>query len=170
MKIVFFGSSSFSIPVLSALLDSKHQIVLVVTTSPQKKGRGQKLTPTVIQELANQNKLLCVSPENIRTESFLKELKEKNPDFIVVASYGKILPDSVLKIPSKYGLNVHPSLLPRYRGAAPIARQLLNGEKETGVSIARLISKLDAGEILAQLPQSSDADQVRPFRKSRQEA
>jgi len=150
MNIIFFGSSDFSIPVLSSIERSAHQIVCVVTTPPRKKGRGQKKLPTVVQEWAQSKSIQVIAPEKINTPEFTKSIQDLAPDCLIVASYGKMIPDSVLKIPKHYPLNVHPSLLPKYRGAAPIARQILNGETKSGVTIARITSKLDAGEIIAQ--------------------
>ncbi len=150
MKLVFFGSSDFSISVLNVLTDSDHQVVCIVTTPPRKKGRGQKESPTVVQSWAENKSIPVLAPEKINTPEFVEKIKSLQPDCLVVASYGKMIPDAVLKIPAQQPLNVHPSLLPRYRGAAPIARQLLNGEAISGVTIARITSKLDAGEIIAQ--------------------
>ncbi len=150
MKLVFFGSSDFSIPVLSALLNSSHQIELVVTTPPKKKGRGQKESKSIVHDWALSHSLACTAPADIKSLDFCGELKKLSPDCFVVASYGKILPNSILKIPIKFPINVHPSLLPKYRGAAPIARQLLNGETHSGVTLAAITEKLDAGEIMAQ--------------------
>lgn len=150
MNIIFFGSSDFSIPVLSALERSSHKIVCVVTLPAQKKGRGQKESPTVVYQWAESKSIRLAAPHKINMPEFEQTIKALTPDCLVVASYGKMIPDSVLKVPKHYSLNVHPSLLPKYRGAAPIARQILNGETESGVTIARITKKLDGGEIMAQ--------------------
>ncbi len=150
MKVVFFGSSDFSIPVLQALIHARHDIVLVVTTPPKKKGRGQKISGTIVEDFASSNQIRSVAPNNLKSEDFSQTLKSAHCDCLVVASYGKILPSNILRIPSKLPLNVHPSLLPKYRGAAPIAYQLLNGENVGGVTIAVVTEQLDAGDILIQ--------------------
>lgn len=150
MNVVFFGSSSFSVPVLSALEKSSHRVIGVVTVLPKRKGRGQKELPTVVQEWAKSKSIPVAAPEKINSPEFNQIIRAWKPDSLVVASYGKMIPDSVLSAAKHYPLNVHPSLLPRYRGAAPIARQLLHGETKSGVTIARITSKLDAGEIIAQ--------------------
>ena len=150
MKLVFFGSSDFSIPVLDALVRSRHSVDLIVTTPPQKKGRGRKESESRVADWASEHRLVCAALPLLTDRKFLTELSAIRADCFVVASYGKMLPGPVLKIPLKYPLNVHPSLLPKYRGAAPIQCQLLSDEHETGVSIAKITSKLDAGEILLQ--------------------
>lgn len=158
MKLIFFGSSEFSIPVLSDLESSSHAIACVVTTPARKKGRGQKESPTVVHDWAESKLIKVLSPEKINKPEFVQELEAFKPDCLVVASYGKMIPDQILKLPKHYPLNIHPSLLPKYRGAAPIARQLLNGETESGITIARITSKLDAGEIILQQKVKIDDD------------
>ena len=162
MNLVFFGSSDFSIPVLSALMTSMHRVRAVVTVPPKPKGRGQKVSATVVKAWADEKSLTCFSPERLNDPVFEKELRAIAPDCLVVASYGKMLPNWALTLPRQYPLNVHPSLLPRYRGAAPIARQLLNGEKQTGITIAQITEKLDAGAIIAQetVPILPDEDNI----------
>ena len=165
MKLAFFGSSSFSIPVLKSLAASKHSVDLIVTTPPAKQGRGQKEKPSEVEVYCQLAGLSCLSPHDIKSEEFTESLRSLGIDAFAVASYGKMLPDTLLSIPKKIPLNVHPSLLPKYRGAAPIARQLWNGETESGVSIAKITSHLDAGEILAQrkmtIEMSDDAISLR---------
>ena len=141
MNIIFFGSSDFSIPVLSALERSSHQIGCVVTIPPRKKGRGQKESPSVVREWAESKSIHVIAPDKINTPEFEQTVRKLKPDCLVVASYGKMIPNQILKIPQYYPLNVHPSLLPKYRGAAPIARQLLNGERESGSTIRRSTDK-----------------------------
>lgn len=151
MNIVFFGSSSFSVPVLEALLASKHKIVHVITTPDRKKGRGQKIASTEVNHLAAQKNLPCSSPEKLRDESLVEVLKKTAPDFLVVASYGKMVPNSMLTLPKIAPLNVHPSLLPKYRGASPIQSAILSGDRQTGVSIAEVTPELDAGDLFGQV-------------------
>lgn len=149
MKILFFGSSSFSIPLLKALLDSHHQVVAVVTTPSKKKGRGQKESESPVHKFALACSLPCEAPATISGTAFSDRIEEFGADCFVVAAYGKILPPHLLSLPLQYPLNVHPSLLPKYRGASPIASQLLNGETHSGVTIAKIIPAVDAGEIFS---------------------
>lgn len=151
MNIVFFGSSSFSIPVLEALLDSKHKVLHVITTPDRKKGRGQKMAATQVKQFALEKGLPCSSPEKLRDEAFVGPIKKLVLDLLVVASYGKMVPNSMLAIPKIASLNIHPSLLPKYRGASPIQSAILNGDTETGVSIAEVTAELDAGDLFGQI-------------------
>lgn len=151
MNIIFLGSSSFSIPVLEALVNSKHRVVHVVTTPDRKKGRGQKMAPTEVKYLALEKGLACSSPEKLRDESLVETLKTSAPDFLVVASYGKMVPNAMIALPKLAPLNVHPSLLPKYRGASPIQSAILSGDRKTGVSIAEVTSELDAGDLFGQV-------------------
>ncbi len=150
MILTLFGSAEFSIGVFNIVMASQHQIAAIVTTPPKPRGRGLQTQESVIQEWASAKSVPCLAPSNLKDAIFQKQMIEFEADCFVVASYGKILPESLLKIPKKYPLNVHPSLLPKYRGAAPIARQLLASEAKTGVSIARITAKLDAGDVLLQ--------------------
>lgn len=149
---------------LNACRESGQQIVLIVTTPPQKKGRGLVETPTPVQTWAEQNNIPFIAPENLKSPELLEKLKSLSPELLIVASYGKIIPASWLAAASKYALNVHPSLLPKYRGAAPINWPILLGDKETGVCIAELIPQLDAGDIFYQtrvpLPANVDSKQM----------
>jgi len=149
MKIIFFGSSTFSLPTLEKLLSITKEVT-VVSTPDEKKGRGQKQGATVVKEWCLNNSVSCITPESLKSEDVQKELSDIAPDFLVIASYGKILPQAILDLPKKGCLNVHPSLLPKYRGAAPIQRCLLNDDEVTGVSIMRPVLKLDAGDIIVQ--------------------
>ncbi len=126
------------------------QVVAVITQPDQPKGRGLKLQPSAVKEIALQHNLPVLQPERAREESFFQQLRGFEPELIVVAAYGQILPKSILDLPRFGCLNVHTSLLPKYRGAAPIQRAILNGESETGVTIMRMDVGLDTGEILAQ--------------------
>jgi methionyl-tRNA formyltransferase len=148
MNIIFFGSSAFSIPVLESLSRSPHQMRHVVTTPPKPSGRGRKLTRTVVHAWATDKGLNVLTPGDLTAAAFIRTVEEAGAPYFIVASYGKILPEKLLSLARPMALNVHPSLLPLYRGAAPIAWQLLHGEQNSGVSIARITIKLDAGEIL----------------------
>ena len=150
MKIVFFGSDAFSIKALEACLHTTGmELVLAVTTPAQKKGRGLKLEPSEVFDYCKAKKLPVIDYPTLRDPKVTQELIGLRPDIFVVASYGKLIPKHLLDIP-KYRLNVHPSLLPKYRGAAPIHWPILNGDKETGVSIIDIAEKLDAGDIYCQ--------------------
>lgn len=148
MKIVFIGTPRFALPFLQAL-DNFHKVVGVVTQPDRPRGRGQKPTPSPVKVEALQRGLSIVTPQKLDDE-FEVWLDESEPEVIVVAAYGRILPAWVLNYPPFGCLNVHPSLLPKYRGAAPIRRALIKGEEVTGVSIIYLLEELDAGDILAQ--------------------
>ncbi len=149
MKIVFFGSDQFSIKALEACLHSGMELVLVVTTPPQKKGRGLKLDSSEIFDYCQAKGLPVIEYPTLRESKVSADLLALRPDIFVVASYGKLIPNNLLEIP-KYRLNVHPSLLPKYRGSAPIHWPILNGDKETGMTILDIAEKLDAGDIYYQ--------------------
>ena len=150
MKILFFGSSDFSVPFLKAILDSSHEIPAVITTPSKPQGRGLKVQSNPVQAFADSRKLLCLAPARLKDEQILAQVKNMEPDLFVVASYGKFLPAAWLALPKKYPLNVHPSLLPKYRGAAPVNWQIIRGEKTAGVSIFKMTAEMDSGDIAAQ--------------------
>lgn len=150
MKIVFMGTPEFAVPSLNALLSSKKDVAAVVTQPDKPSGRGKKLTPPPVKVQALKAGLTVLQPERIKDEAFVNALREINPDVIVVAAYGRILPKDIIQLP-RYGcINVHASLLPRYRGAAPINWAIINGEKETGITIMQMDEGLDTGGILLQ--------------------
>src|SRR3989338_2242633 len=135
MTIIFFGSSDFSIPTLEACLDSLHRVLKVITTPDQKQGRGLKMLPTPVKLFAEAKGLSVGAPERHKDSQSYEHVQSLEPDLFVVASYGKFIPSAWLSIPKKLSINVHPSLLPKYRGASPINRPVINGDKETGISI-----------------------------------
>ncbi len=147
MSLIFFGSSEFSLKSLEACLDSGIPVKLVVTTPDVPKGRGLKVQPTPVKIFAQSHGLRVISPEKLKSEEALSEAEKIAPDFFVVASYGKIIPPAWLKIPKILSINVHPSLLPKWRGAAPLNWPILSGEKETGLCLMEVVDKLDAGDI-----------------------
>lgn len=151
MKITFFGSSEFSVPILKALLSSKHDVVQVISTPDQKQGRGQKVGASVVKNFALAQNLPMITPEKLSIQTVVEAVSKKEPDFLVVASYGKIIPASIFTIPKIAPLNVHPSLLPKYRGASPLQEAILEGDEKTGVSIAEVTKDLDAGDLLGQI-------------------
>jgi methionyl-tRNA formyltransferase len=151
LRIVFMGTAELSCASLQALLDSPEFQVLAVVTRPDRpKGRELRLQPSPVKELASHAKLPVLQPEKARSEEFIQELRTLGPELVVVAAYGQILPKGILDLPQFGCLNVHTSLLPRYRGAAPIQWAILNGDAETGVTIMKMDVGLDTGDILAQ--------------------
>ncbi len=148
MALVFFGTPQFAVPSLRALLDSGEELALVVTQPDRVKGRGHVLAAPPVKEVALATGLAVSQPARIRDEEFYRELSLLDPEFIVVVAYGKILPREVLNIPRRGCINVHASLLPRYRGAAPIQRALMNGEKVTGITTMLMDEGLDTGDVL----------------------
>ncbi|MGH9410561.1 MAG: methionyl-tRNA formyltransferase [Vicinamibacterales bacterium] len=149
LKMVFFGTPLFAVPSLEALLDSRHAVVAVVSQPDRPKGRGQQLQPTPTRQIAESRGVPIVQPAKIRDEAFLDSIRSLRPDLGVVVAFGRILPDALLRIPRFGMINVHASLLPKYRGAAPIQRAVLAGDHETGVTIMRVETELDAGPTFA---------------------
>ncbi len=151
LRIVFMGTAPLSCASLQALLDSSAFRVTAVVTQPDRpKGRDLKLQPSPVKELALRAHLPVLQPERARDDAFIEVLRGLEPDLIVVAAYGQLLPKAVLDLPRFGSLNVHASLLPRYRGAAPIQWAILNNEPETGVTIMRMDAGLDTGDIVTQ--------------------
>jgi len=150
MKIIFFGSSHFAVSSLEALINSKHKIVCVVTQPDKKSGRHQKVSGTDIKTLATKAKLKIFQPENVNSKESIKFLKNLDADLFVIVAYGQIFSQEVLDIPKIMPLNIHASLLPRWRGAAPINWAIINGDKKTGVTIMFVTVKMDSGPIMAQ--------------------
>lgn len=151
MKILFMGTPDFARESLDKLYNEGYEICGVVTTPDRPAGRGMKLVASPVKEYAIQNNLKLFQPEKIsKNDEFKDEIKEINPDLVVVVSYGVILPKSFLKIPKLGCINVHPSLLPKYRGSAPIQWAILNGDKTTGVTIMYLDEGMDSGDIIKQ--------------------
>lgn len=152
-KIIFMGTPDFATPSLQALIDEGFDIQLVVTQPDRPSGRGQKLTPPPIKVLAQQNQIEVLQPESLRRDELSrKKILETECDFLIVVAFGQILPKEILDHPKVAPLNVHASLLPAYRGAAPIARSIMQSETETGVSIQWMVEELDMGDVLFQLP------------------
>lgn len=152
MKFVFFGGSEFSVHVLNELLLHKIKPDLIVTTPDKPKGRKLIMTPTPVKVWARERNIEVLDPKSLRKDAdeLLKKLKSTEYDFFLVASYGKIIPADVFDIPERKTLNVHPSMLPKYRGASPIQSQILNDEKEVGVTIMQIDEGMDTGPIIIQ--------------------
>ena len=161
MKIVFMGTPDFAKDSLSAIYDAGHEITAVVTVPDKPKGRGMKLIPCEVKEYAIEKNIKVYQPEKLReNKEIVDTLKDINPDVICVVAYGKIIPKEILEIP-KYGcVNVHPSLLPQYRGSAPIQWAILNGDKETGVTTMYLDEGMDSGDIILQTKTPIDKDET----------
>jgi methionyl-tRNA formyltransferase len=149
MKIVFAGTPEFSVPALQSLLDSPHDVLAVYTQPDRPAGRGRKTTASPVKQLAMQHELPVYQPDSLKTEAAQQTLAALQPDLMVVIAYGLILPPGVLAIPHMGCVNVHASLLPRWRGAAPIQRAILAGDTETGVCLMQMDAGLDTGPVLA---------------------
>lgn len=150
MKIIFFGTPTFSLPSLKAILDSQDEVIAVVTQPDKKSGRGHIETPSPVKKFALDRGIKIFQPENIRVSSFYDEIERMRPDAIVVVAYGKMLPPSILYLPPYGCINLHASLLPKYRGAAPVQWAIINGEHKTGVTTMLMDEGLDTGDILMQ--------------------
>ncbi|MDO5398581.1 MAG: methionyl-tRNA formyltransferase [bacterium] len=149
MRILFMGTPDFASAVLNKMIEAGCEVVGAVSQPDKPKGRGHKLTPTDVKKAAEAAGISVYQPESLRNEALLPILDELKPEVIVVAAYGKILPSYILDYP-KYGcINVHASLLPKYRGAAPIQRAIINGDKITGVTIMQMEKGLDTGDMLS---------------------
>ena len=147
-KIVFMGTPEFSVPSLDAIIKNKFNIVQVYTQPPKKSKRGQKINPSPVEEFSKKNKLNCRSPLNLNTDEEYEIFKKLSSDIVIVVAYGKIIPKKFLKIPKFGFINIHASLLPKWRGAAPIQRSIMNMDKKIGISIMKIEEKLDSGPVL----------------------
>lgn len=150
MNIIFFGSSRFAVPSLKALLASTHNVACVVTQPDKQKGRGLHFAGTAIKAIASDAGVNVYQPGNINDSGSVNFLKGLNPDLFVVIAYGQILSQEILDIPRIFSMNIHASLLPKYRGAAPINWAIIKGEKKTGISVIKMAKEMDAGPILLQ--------------------
>jgi len=149
MVVVFFGTPPFAVPTLSHLLASRHRINGVVTQPDRGRGRGQKISDAPVKALAVERSIPVIQPERLRDPAVADTLRSWTPDIGVVVAYGRLIPDSLLDIPRHGMINVHASLLPKYRGAAPVHRAVINGEGVTGVTVMRVATQLDAGDMFA---------------------
>ena len=159
LKLIFMGTPEFAVPILKSIHESEHEILCVYTQPPTKKNRGQKIFSSPIQQYAESSNLKLRSPKEFNDEEcqFIKSL---SPDVVIVVAYGKILPKQILDIKDLEFLNVHASLLPKWRGAAPIQRAIMNLDKVSGISIMKIIPKLDAGPTLikSKIPITKDTN------------
>lgn len=150
MRMVYLGSGEFGIECLNALAESSHELKFIVTQPPQPAGRGRKSTPTPVAVWANTHSILCIETDNVNTPDNIEKIDSFMPDLIVSVAFGQKISNELINLPTKGSINVHASLLPKYRGAAPINWAIINGETQTGISIITLAEKMDAGQILAQ--------------------
>ena len=180
MRIIFFGSDDFAAAHLKYLFESKQNVVACVAPPDKAKGRGMKVSFSAVKECALKNNVKIFQPETLsirqeaqdsappllkgagapRDSQIFADLKSLNPDLFIVIAYGKLLPQNILDIPSKFCINLHASLLPKYRGAGPINWAIINDEKQTGLSVIKMSSQMDAGDILAQMPLKIDAQET----------
>ena len=160
LRVVYFGTPAFAVPTLQRLLDSRHSVIAVVSQPDRPKGRGQHVTVTPTKEVAIARGVPVLQPDRVRDEAFLAVVRALEPDLGVVAAYGKILPDALLAIPRLGMINVHASLLPAYRGAAPVHRAVIAGDRETGVTIMRVVKELDAGPMFAKVTRPIGPDET----------
>ncbi|OOC60661.1 methionyl-tRNA formyltransferase [Paenibacillus ihbetae] len=151
MNIVFMGTPAFAVPSLEMLIEEGYNVVAVVTQPDRPQGRKKVLTPTPVKEAALRHGIPVLQPQRLRNPEAVAELAEYKPDLIVTAAYGQILPKSVLDMPPLGCLNVHGSLLPAYRGGAPIQRSIINGEKVTGITLMYMAEGLDTGDMIAKV-------------------
>jgi methionyl-tRNA formyltransferase len=151
VRVVFFGTPQFAVPSLEHLIASSHQVVGVVTQPDRPRGRGQKVTDAPVKTTAQRHGVPVYQPARLRDPEVEGMLRNWAPDLGVVAAYGKIIPESLLSLPRLGMINVHASLLPRYRGAAPVQRAVMDGEPLTGVTIMRMVAALDAGGMFAKV-------------------
>lgn len=160
MRVVFMGTPDFSVGTLRALADAGHEVVGVVSQPDKPKGRGKTLMPTPVKEAAMELGIPVYQPKRVRDPEFFPVLEQMKPDVIVVVAFGQIIPDSILHLAPFGCINVHASLLPKYRGAAPIQWAVLDGEKESGVTIMRMDSGLDTGDMIAKEVVPIDAEET----------
>ena len=150
MRIVYLGSGEFGIECLNALADSAHELVFIVTQPPQPAGRGRRECPTPVCHWANTHLVPFIETGNVNTPEIIEQVAHHQPDLKIVIAFGQKIGPELIDMPPKGAINVHASLLPKYRGAAPINWAIINGETKTGISIITLAHKMDAGQILAQ--------------------
>ena len=158
--IVFFGTPRFAVPSLEALVASRHRVPLVVTQPDKRRDRGQKVTDAPVKAAARTHGIPVFQPERLRDPAVADVLREHSPDMAVVAAYGKLIPADLLQVPRLGMINVHASLLPKYRGAAPVHRAIIDGELETGVTIMQVVEALDAGDMLAKSRRAIGPDET----------
>ena len=158
MRVIFMGTPYFSVPVLTRLVEENYEVVAVYTQPDKPSGRGRSVTPSSTKEAAQKIGLHIEEPLSFKDGAVVDHMQSFEPDITVVASYGHILPKRVIDMPKQGCLNIHPSLLPKYRGPSPIASAILSGDDETGVTVMTVLPKVDSGHILSQLKVTIDAE------------
>lgn len=151
MKIVYMGTPDFAVAPLRALVEAGYEVEAVITQPDKPKGRGKTLMSTPVKEEAQKHGIAVYQPQKVRDPEFMKTLEELKPDIIVVAAFGQIIPKAILDLPKFGCINIHASLLPKYRGAAPIQQAVIDGEKESGVTIMRMGTGLDTGDMISKV-------------------
>jgi methionyl-tRNA formyltransferase len=160
LRVVFFGTPQFAVPSLHALIASRHCVCGIVTQPDRPRGRGQKVSDSPVKVVAREHSIPVFQPDRLRDADVAATIAGWQPDLGVVAAYGKLIPETLLTVPRFGMINVHASLLPKYRGAAPIHRAIINGEHETGVTIMRVGKRLDAGAMFAKVERPIEADET----------
>src|SRR4030095_12924535 len=160
MRVVFFGTPQFAVPSLEHLIQSRHHIVGVVTQPDRPRGRGQKVVDAPVKATALAHQVAVFQPERLRDPHVGETIASWTPDLGVVAAYGKLIPESLLRLPRLGMINVHASLLPKYRGAAPVQRAVMDGVPQTGITIMRMVAALDAGGMFAKVARPVGADET----------
>jgi len=158
MRVIFMGTPDFSVPVLTRLVEENYEVVAVYTQPDKPSGRGRSMASSPIKEVALKYGLHIEEPANFKDKAVVDHMQSFEPDITVVASYGHILPKRVIDMPRQGCLNIHPSLLPKYRGPSPITGAILSGDAETGVTVMTVLPKVDSGHILSQLKMTIDAE------------
>ena len=160
MKIIFMGTPDFAVPAFKKLLESKHQLVALYTQKPKAKGRGMEVKKATIQRLAEVYRVDVYTPDSLKSEEEIEKFRNIKADIAVVAAYGMLLPEDVLTGPKKGCINIHPSILPRWRGAAPLQRTIMAGDTRTGVCIMKMNEGLDTGDVILKeefnIPENAD--------------
>jgi len=160
LRIVFFGTSDFAVPSLNALITAGHQVLAVVTQPDKPQGRGQQAAPSPVKRAAERHGLPVLQPRRVRTEAFLEKMRALAPDVLALAAFGQIIPQALLDLPPLGPINVHGSLLPAYRGAAPIQRAIMAGETVTGVTTMWMDAKLDTGDMMLSASLAIDTEET----------
>ena len=148
LKILFMGTPVFAVPILKSLFESEHKLLSVYTQPPKKRSRGQKKKSSPIHEFAEKIKVPVRCPDDLNTEQELNFIKNLKPNIVIVVAFGKIIPKKILELPNITFINIHASILPKWRGAAPIQRAIMNMDKETGISIMKINESLDSGPVM----------------------
>jgi methionyl-tRNA formyltransferase len=160
LRLVFFGTPAFAVPTIERLASSSHELVAAIMQPDRPQGRGHHIVEGAVKQFARAHDIPTLQPERIKAPEFLDALAALEADLGIVAAYGKLLPEALLRIPRMGLINVHASLLPRYRGAAPVHRAVMAGETETGVTIMRVVLALDAGPMIASVRRPIDPDET----------